>query len=172
MKYCNKTLFAAGLILCFFTFMTACAPKIIPRAGQPGFVDLESNLITKEKVGIKVSIWTEEWRYTPYAINDYFTPFLFLIRNNTRDKVAIRYSGLILFDEHGNQFEAVPPEGVEYMMASRDIYGDRGPDLFFRYEETRPPSTYGLEIPAYLRRPFSNISIFSLPEAPLYRSEE
>lgn len=172
MKYCNKTLFAAGFILCFFTFMTACAPKIIPRAGQPGFVDLESSIITKEKDGIRVSVQTEEWRYTPYAINEYFTPFLFLIRNNTRDKVAIRYSGLILFDEHGNQFEAVPPEGVEYMMASRDVYGDRGPDLFFRYEETRPPSAYGLEVPAYLRRPFSNISIFSLPEAPIYPNSQ
>ncbi|HKZ72038.1 MAG TPA: hypothetical protein VJ187_03290 [Nitrospirota bacterium] len=172
MKRSNNALFAAGFILCFFTFMTACAPRIIPRADQPGFVDAEDNIITKEKAGIRVSVRTEEWRYTPYAVNDYFTPFLFLIRNNTRDKVVIKYSGLILFDEHGNQFEAVPPEGVEYMMASRDVYGERNTDLFFRAEETRPPYTYGSEVPAYLRRPFSNISILSLPEAPIYPNSQ
>ena len=172
MKSCNKTFFAAGFILCFFLLTTACAPRIIPRADQSGFVDAEDNIITKEKAGIRVSVRTEEWRYTPYAINDYFTPFLFLIRNNTGEKVAVKYSGLMLFDEHGNQFEAVPPEGVEYMMASRDLYGDRGTDLFFRYEETRPPYTYGLEVPAYLRRPFSNISILSLPDAPIYPNSQ
>lgn len=172
MKRHNKAFFVAGVILCVFTLITACAPRIIPRSDQSGLVNLEANLVTKEKAGIRVSIWTEEWRYTPYIVNDYFTPFLFLIRNNTKEKVAIKYSGLTLFDEHGNQFEAVPPEGVEYMMVSRDVYGDKGADLFFKYEESRPPYAYGAEVPAYLRRPFSNISIFSLPEAPIHPNSQ
>ncbi len=107
---------------------------------------------------------TEEWRYAPYSVNDYFTPFLFLIRNNTENKISVKYSGFILFDEFGNQYEAIPPEGVEYMMAARDIYGERYPDIFFRFEEIRPPYTYGFEIPAYMRRPFSNVSLLGLPE--------
>lgn len=171
MKHCgNKFMLVSGIILCFA--MTACAPKIIPRPDQAGLVDPESNIVTKEKGGIKVSIQTEEWRYAPYSLNDYFTPFLFLIRNNTENKVSVKYSGFILFDEHGNQFDAIPPEGVEYMMLSRELYGDRYPDIFFRFEETRPPYTYGFEIPAYMRRPFSNISILSLPEVPVFPNSQ
>lgn len=169
MKCFHKRLFIASLIFC--SFITACAPRIIPRTGQSGLVDVESNIITKEKSGIKMSVQTEEWRYPPYALNDYFTPFLFLIRNNTENKIAIKYSGFLLFDEHGNQFEAIPPEGAEYMMATRDLYGDRA-DIFFRFEETRPPYTYGFEVPAYLRKPFSNISILSLPEALIYPNSQ
>lgn len=166
----NKSLFLLGLLSCFL--LVACAPKIIPRSGQPGLIDIESNIITKEKGGIRVSVQTEEWRYPPYSLNDYFTPFLFLIRNNTEKKVSIKYSGVILFDELGNQFEAVPPEGVEYIMISRELYGDRYPDIFFRFEETRPPYTYGFEIPTYLRKPFSNISILSLPETQVYPNSQ
>jgi len=166
MKFDIRLLLVSVLITCLF--LVSCAPRIIPRSGQPGLVDLKSNIITKEKDGIKVSVQTEEWHYPPYALIDYFTPFLFLIRNNTEDKISVKYSGLILFDELGNQFDAIPPEGVEYMMLSREIYGDRYPDLFFKFEESRPPYTYGFELPAYLKKPFSNISILSLPEAVVY----
>lgn len=170
MRYGNRFLFILCIVFC--ALLAACAPKVIPRSGQSGLIDLESNIITKEKGGIRVSVQTEEWQYPPYSLNDYFTPFLFLIRNNTESKVSIKYSGFILFDEHGNQYEAIPPEGVEYMMVSRDLYGDRYPDIFFRFEETRPPYTYGFEIPAYLRRPYSNISILSLPEALIYPNSQ
>ena len=171
MKYNNKLLFfAAGFIFC--SSVIACAPKIIPRQNQPGVVDAESNIITKESNGIKVSVQSEEWRFTPYSINDYFTPFLFLIRNNTENKVSIKYSGFTLFDEHGNQFGAVSPESIEYMMGSIGLYGNNYPDVFFRFEETRPPYTYGVEAPAYMRKPFSNVSLLSLPEATVYPNSQ
>ncbi len=170
MKYYHKFLPVIGIILC--SFLVACAPKIIPMSEQPGAIDLESNIITREKDGIRVSIQTEEWQYPPYSLTDYFTPFLFLIRNNKDTRVPVRYSGLILFDEHGNQFEAIPPEGIEYRMVTKDLYGGRYPDMLFRFEETRPPYTYGFEIPTYLRRPFSNISILALPEGLIYPNSQ
>ena len=170
MKYYNKVLCVSLVIA--LSFITACAPKIIPRPSQEGSVDLESNIITKEKGGVKISVQTEEWRFPPYSLNDYFTPFLFLIRNNTENKMSIKYNGFILFDEHGNQYEAVSPGNIEYMMGSRDLYGNTYPDVFFRFEETRPPYTYGLEAPAYLRKPFSNISLLSLPETVIYPNSQ
>lgn len=170
MQYGNKFLLVLGIILC--SFLTACAPRIIPKPDQSGIIDLESNIITKEKGGVKVSVQTEEWRYAPYSVNDFFTPFLFLVRNNTESKISVKYSGFILFDEYGNQYEAIPPEGVEYMMVARDIYGERYPDIFFRFEETRPPYTYGFEIPAYMRRPFSNVSLLGLPEAVIHPNSQ
>ena len=170
MKSCNKFIYVLPVLLC--TSLAACAPKIVPKSEQPGLIDLESNIITREKGGIKVSIQSEEWRYPPYSLNDYFTPLLLLIRNNTGEKVSVQYGGLVLFDEHGNQFEAVPPEGVEYMMAARELYGNRYPDIFFRFEETKPPYTYGFEIPSYIRRPFSNISILAFPETVIYPNSQ
>lgn len=166
MKRRNRSL--VPLCIISLTFLFACAPKIVPSPNQPGSIDKTSNIITREENGIKVSIQTEEWRYPPYSLNDYITPFLFLIRNDTDRKVSIKYSNFTLFDEYGNQFEALYPEVVEYMMASRELYGDIYPDIFFRFEETKPPYTYGIEIPAYLRRPFSNITILSLPEVTVY----
>lgn len=165
MKF-NNRLLIAGFIASFF--LASCAPRIVPRAGQPGLVDLRSNMITKEKDGIKVSVQSEEWQYPPYVLVDYFTPLFILIRNNTENKISVKYSGLVLFDEHGNQFDAIPPDSVEYIMLSREIYGDRYPDLYFKFEESRPPYSYGSELPAYLKKPFSNISIFSLPEAMIF----
>jgi len=170
MQYVYRLPLVVGVILSLF--LTACAPRIIPKQDQAGIIDLESNIITKEKGGVKVSVQTEEWRYAPYSVNDYFTPFLLLIRNNTENKISVKYSGFILFDEQGNQFEAIPPEAVEYMMALRDIYGERYPDIYFRFEEARPPYTYGFEIPAYMRRPFSNVSLLGLPEVQVYPNSQ
>jgi hypothetical protein len=79
----------------------------------------------------------------------------------------------VLFDENGNQYEAVPPDGIEYMLVSRDIYGDTYPGMFFRYEDGKPPYTYGFETPPYLiRKPVSNITILALPETSLYPNSQ
>ena len=146
-----------------------CVPRLIPKASQVGQIDMESNIITKEKEGIRVSVQTQEWSYEPYTLEDYFTPFLFLIKNGTDQKVPLKLADWVLFDEHGNQFNAIPPEGVDLVMTSRDLYG-RGvyPSVYFRYEETRAPYSVGFELPAYLRRPFSNITLLGLTEGEIY----
>ena len=148
--------------------LTSCAPKLIPVLSQSGKIEIESNIVTKAKGNIEVSVQTGEWRYQPLSVNDYFTPFLFLIRNKTGEKVPIKYSSFVLFDENGNQYEAIPPDGIEYMLVSRDGYGDTYPGMIFRYEETKPPYTFGYEIPSYLKRPMSNITILALPETSIY----
>ncbi len=160
--------------LALIFILTACAPKLVPVVSQSGTVESESNIITKTKAGIDVSVQAGEWRYQPYSVNDYFTPFLFLIRNKTGEKVPIRYSNFVLFDEHGNQYEAIPPDGIEYMLVTRDNQGDTylNPGIFYRFEETKPPYTFGYDLPAYPytypRRPMSNITLLSMPETSLY----
>ena len=156
------------LVLVLIISLYGCAPKIIPSLNQPGSIDKESNIITRTKDNITISVQTEEWHYPPYSLVDYFTPFLFLIRNDTDHKISLKYKDFILFDERGNQFEAIDPEKVEYIMASIELYGAQYPDILFRVEESKPPYTYGVEVPAYLRKPFSNISLLALPEVTIY----
>src|SRR3990172_4884401 len=110
MKFDRRLLLVSVLITCLF--LVSCAPRIIPRSGQPGLVDLKSNIITKEKDGIKVSVQTEEWHYPPYALIDYFTPFLFLIRNNTENKISVKYRVFFLLKGRRNKFDPFPPEGL------------------------------------------------------------
>lgn len=160
----------SGVLVLWMVWIGAgCAPKIVPKIPQSGQIDLESNIITKEAKGVRVSVQTQEWAFAPYDLESYFTPFLFLIKNDTDGKIGVKGSEIVLFDEEGNQYNGIPPEGVEMVMATRDLYG-RGPypSVFFRYEESRPPYTLGFEFPAYLRRPFSNVSLLSLPDGEIH----
>ncbi|MBI5192333.1 MAG: hypothetical protein HZA08_02695 [Nitrospirae bacterium] len=164
------------LIVTLIVVLTACAPKLVPVVSQSGTVEPESNIITKTKAGIDVSVQAGEWRYQPFSVNDYFTPFLFLIRNNTGEKVSIKYSNFVLFDEHGNQYEAVPPDGIEYMLVTRENSSDTfpNPPIVYRFEEAKPPYTFGYDVPAYpyLRRPMSNITLLALPETSIYPNSQ
>ncbi|MDD5434303.1 MAG: hypothetical protein PH343_02615 [Nitrospira sp.] len=162
----NKAFLLPAFMFCIF--LTACVPKIVPVPSQSGKIETESNIVTKIKGNIEVSVQSGEWHYQPLSVNDYFTPFLFLIRNKTGEKVPIKYNSFVLFDEHGNQYEAIPPDGIEYMLVARDVYGDSYPGMIFRYEETKSPYTFGYEVPAYLKKPMSNITILALPETSIY----
>jgi hypothetical protein len=159
------------IVVLLVVLIAGCAPKIIPKLPQGGEIDSVSSIITKKGTGISVSIQTEAWSFEPYYLTDYFTPFLFLIRNDTDQKVPIRLPEFVLFDEQGNQFNAVPPEGVETMILARDLYG-RGAStsFFFRYEDIHPSTGVGVgvEFPAYVRRPFSNISLLALTDGEIH----
>ncbi|MBI5197357.1 MAG: hypothetical protein HZA19_01990 [Nitrospirae bacterium] len=63
----------------------------------------------------------------------------------------------------------MPPDQVETILLTRDLYG-RGPhpSLFFRYEESHPPYSVGFDYPAYFRSPVSNITLLSLPEGEIH----
>ena len=151
-----------GMVWCLALVLAwGCAPKIVPKVPQEGKIDLESNIITKSRNGITISVQTEEWNFPPYDLEQFFTPFLFLIRNDTDERVKLDLAEFVLFDDQGNQYNAMPPGLVEGILTYRNLYGQM-PRIFFRYEEIRPPYTLGFEFPAFVQRPLTNVTLLGL----------
>ncbi len=146
--------------------VAGCAAQLVPVAGQGGEVDLRSNIVTKEAEGIRISVQTQEWRFWPQNLEDFFTPLLVLIKNQRKDDVAIRYSDFILLDGAGNQLSAVPSNTVEQFMIARYVpFSYPYPPGMF-YPGYFPPLVYGLEHPYYPSR-VTDVTLLSLPETDL-----
>lgn len=140
----KKRIFNLTLLLLLFLFIisSGCATRIAPKPLQSGDIDLNSNIISKEKDGIRISVQSMEWKYYPYNLEDFYTPMLFLVRNNTDKKISFKATDLVLVDEKGNQFNAVDPGIVERIMTPRG-YG-RGPyPPSFYYGGYLPPPGIG-----------------------------
>jgi predicted small lipoprotein YifL len=100
------------LILLVVT-LTACGVKILPKDTTEGIVDRKTNSIAIEKDGIKITIETMAWSFSPYFLEDYYTPLYVIVRNETPKGIDLRYDNFILFDNKGNQFRAIPPAIVK-----------------------------------------------------------
>lgn len=133
---------ASLLLLFLFLLSSGCATRIVPKPLQPGDVDLSSNIITKEKDGIRISVQSMEWSYYPYNLDDFYTPMLLLIRNNTDKNINFKITDLVLVDEKGNQFNAADPSIVERIMAPRGYGQGPYPPPFF-YGGYLPPPGIG-----------------------------
>jgi len=148
-------------LLISLVLSVGCGLKVVPKPDQTGEVDLESNIVTKEKDGVRISVQTMEWRYEPYYLDDFYTPFLVLIKNGTNNNLSVQYSDFVLIDGQGNQYGVVDPEKVERFFYSRP---SPYPDTYFT--RCYPPyRTTPFLAPSYpFGRDFcSDIALLALP---------
>ncbi len=150
------------LLLLLFLLSSGCTTRIVPKPLQPGDVDLNSNIISKEREGIRISVQSMEWKYYPYNLDDFYTPMLFLIRNNTDKKVSFKASDLVLVDDKGNQFNAVDPGIVERIMTPRG-YGQGIYPPSFYYGGYLPPPGIG-----YYSMAPTDITLLSISEGDIF----
>ena len=101
------------LLTVFGAPLLSCGIAVIPAPDQGGQVDPAARLVVKEANGIQVAVQSMAWRYNPYYLDDYFTPLLVFVRNKTDEPIPIRYEDFVLVDDHGTQFNAVPPPMVD-----------------------------------------------------------
>ena len=128
----KRGFYSAALLLLFLFFLSSgCMARLVPKPNQPGDIDLNSNIITKEKDGVRLSVQSMEWKYYPYNLEDFYTPMLFLVRNNTDKKINIKITNFALLDEKGNQSNAVDPSIVERIMTPRGYGGTSYPPSIY-----------------------------------------
>ncbi len=150
------------LLLLLFLLSSGCTTRIVPKPLQPGDIDLNSNIISKEREGIRISVQSMEWKYYPYNLDNFYTPMLFLIRNNTDKKVSFKVSDLVLVDDRGNQFNAVDPGIVERIMTPRG-YGQGFYPPSFYYGGYLPPPGFG-----YYSMAPTDITLLSISEGDIF----
>ncbi len=150
------------LLLLVLLLSYGCTTSIAPKPLQPGDIDLNSNIISKEKDGIRISVQSMEWRYYPYNLADFYTPMLFLIRNNTDKKLSFKASDFVLIDDKGNQFNAVDPAIVERIMTRRG-YGQGYYPPYFYYGGYFPPPGFG-----YYSIAPTDITLLSISEGDIF----
>lgn len=154
-----------GIIFVLFSFLLisgGCGFKIVPISSQSGTIDLESNIITKEKNGIVISAQTMEWHYEPYYLDEIFTPVLIYIKNGTKDNITLQYNNFALVDSKGELYNVIPPEKVDafFVSSPRSFYPRRNYFTGFY-----PPYDFGLDY-SYPKQGgvFTVISLLSIPE--------
>lgn len=162
------TLMAAAFLI------SGCGVKILPKTTQEGIIDPRHNSISKEKEGIKITARSMEWYHDPSFLDEYFTPIFFLIKNEKGQKVTVSYNEFIMFDDMGNQYNAIHPEKANEILLARDYYPFYP---YYPYTETviirereGTYTTFGFGVPLfyYYRRSFSNISLYALPEGDIH----
>jgi hypothetical protein len=152
------------LILLFF-FLNGCGMAIVPKPDQTGQIDLHSRIITKKVGGVSVSVQTHEWQFNPPELEQYFTPFLFLIRNETENKVSVNLKAIYLVDTGGNQLKPLAPFEVERTMMDRGYVITPSARLGMGVGGHRSFFGMGFEFPLNSPRPMgSDIASLSLPE--------
>lgn len=165
------TLMAAALLI------SGCGVKILPKTLQEGIIDPWHNSISKEKEGIKITARSMEWYHDPSFLDEYFTPIFFLIKNEKGQKVTVSYKEFIMFDDTGNQHNAIHPEKANEILLARDYYPFYPYYPYYPYTETviirereGTYTTFGFGVPLfyYYRRSFSNISLYALPEGDIH----
>ncbi len=148
-----------------FVFLSGCGTAIVPKPDQTGQVDLHSRIITKKVGGVSVSVQTHEWQFNPPELEQYFTPFLFLIRNETENKVSVNLKAIYLVDTGGNQFKPVVSYEVERTMADRGYVMTPSAHLGVGMGGYRSFFGMGFDFPLNSPRPMgSDITSLSLPE--------
>lgn len=148
-----------------FVFLTGCGVAIVPKPDQTGQIDLQSRIITKKIGGVSVSVQTHEWQFNPPELEQYFTPFLFLIRNETENKISVNLKGIFLVDPAGNQLKPLPPYEVEKSLMDRGYVMTPSAHLGIGMGGHHSFFGMGLEFPLNSPRPMgSDIASLSLPE--------
>lgn len=113
-----RIIFPVFLLIIF----TSCGIKILPKDTSEGVVDRRANSITIEKDGIKITVKSMEWKYSPSYLEDYYTPLYVILRNETDKGIDLRYEDFVLFDDKGNQFRPIPPEKVKDSLFIKEPY--------------------------------------------------
>jgi len=115
-----RSLSAISLLI----FLTAygCATKFIPVAVPGGMINERRGSLTINKGGIAVTAEAEALYRTPYNLENYFTPFRVVIRNETGRHIRISLDDFILLDEKGNQYNAYSPEKMAEIVKSDPDY--------------------------------------------------
>ncbi|MEK7279269.1 MAG: hypothetical protein AAB090_01315, partial [Nitrospirota bacterium] len=62
------------LLILLFLLSSGCTTRIVPKPLQAGDIDLNSNIISKESEGIRISVQSMEWKYYPYNLDNFYTP--------------------------------------------------------------------------------------------------
>jgi hypothetical protein len=146
-------------------YLSGCGVAIVPKPDQTGQIDLQSRIITKKVGGVSVSVQTHEWQFNPPELEQYFTPFLFLIRNETENKISLNLKGIFLVDPVGNQFKPVISSEVEKSMMDRGYVITPSARLGMGMGGHRSFVGIGLDFPLNSSRPMgSDIASLSLPE--------
>jgi len=145
------------VLLLFFVslFTISCGPKIIPVAVKGAVINEKRGSISIDKEGITVTAEASILYRTPYNLEDYFTPFRVVIRNETGEDINIDYSNFILLDEKGNQYKAYPPEKITEIVKSDPDYVMQPPTVAVPLPDLRnytsvlnpPPYPYGYYYP-------------------------
>jgi hypothetical protein len=152
-------------LLALIIFTTGCGTAIVPKPDQTGEIDLQSRIITKKVGGASVSVQTHEWQFNPSELEQFFTPFLFLIRNETEKKVPVSLKSIYLIDPAGNQLQPLTPFEVERTLADRGYVVTPSAHLGIGMGGHRSFFGLGFDIPLNSPRPMgSDITSLSLPE--------
>ncbi len=136
--------------LLFLILLTAygCATKIIPVAVPGGLINERRGSLTISKGGIAVTAEAEALYRTPYNLENYFTPFRVVIRNETGRQIRISYDDFILLDEKGNQYNVYSPEKMAEIVKSDPDYAVRPPitvlPVYANQSTLSPFSTNGI----------------------------
>lgn len=151
-----------ALAVCFSA--TGCAPALLPVAEQNGDIDLQNRIVTKKFGGTRVSIQTQEWRFNPTDLEQYYTAFLFLIRNESDKSIELSLKNIAMVDVRGNQSMPVAPREIEKEYYDRGI-GPPGSG-YFSFGSGGRSSMFGLgvQVPIGSSPPILDVSILSLHE--------
>ena len=159
----RMTGFSAVLVL--IMLMSGCGPTLVPKPDQTGLVDLPSGIITKKVGGVSVSVQTRQWEYNPSELEQFFLPFLLLVRNETDQKVLLNLKMIYLVDGGGNQTQPLPPPEVERTMMDRGYVMTPSAHLGVGMGGHHSFFGMGFEFPINSPRPLgSDIVSLSLPE--------
>src|ERR1700693_41035 len=121
--------FWGSLALVISISAASCAPALVPMAEQSGDIDLQNRIVTKKVGGALVSIQTQEWQFIPTDLEQYFTAFFFLIRNESDKSVELSLKNIAMVDGRGNQWMPVVPREIEKEYYGRGI-GPAGSGYF------------------------------------------
>ncbi|MBI1823665.1 MAG: hypothetical protein HYR80_06095 [Nitrospirae bacterium] len=142
-----------------------CGKALIPKPDQSGEIDLHSRIISKKMGGAKVSVQTHEWQFNPSELEQYFTPFLFLVRNESESKIPVSLNSIYLVDTGGNQLKPLQPSEVEKTMTDRGYVMTPTAHLGIGMGGYHSMFGMGFTFPLNSARPLgSDIASLALPE--------
>ena len=166
------------LIVISLHFLVSCGHKLVPVAIQGAEIDKKVNSISLMKEEIRLTAEPDYLYDTPYGLEEYFTPFRLIVRNEGDDDINISLENFILIDDKGNQIRAYSPEEMTKIIKSDPDYVMSPPTVAIPVPGFRiysGPQT-GIARPGYESYPNEgpyydeNIGRWVYP--PLYRSKE
>lgn len=173
-----KKLLYCILIVISLHFLVACGHKVVPVAIQGAEIDEKMAQISLLKEGIRLTAEAAYLYDTPYSLEDYFTPFRLVVRNETGHEINISLDDFMLIDDRGNQLRAYSPEEMTTIIKSDPDYVMSPPVVAIPVPGFRVysgPQT-GLARPAYEsfpnEGPYYDENIGNWVYPPLYQSKE
>lgn len=98
------------VLVLFLIFVSSCAVKVWNVEGP-----------TELTNGIRVSVKTSAWNYSPSYLDSYVLPIYIEVENLTNEAFELKREDVFLVDEKNNQFNALEPRDV--MALLRRDYG-------------------------------------------------